>query len=278
MRLEEIIKSALEEDIQTGDITTRATVDPDARGRARIIARRCGVICGLEIAEKVFHHLDNRLQITALCSDGDLVEPNHVLLQIEGGLPAILSGERVALNFLGRLSGVATLTRRFVEKVDGTGCTILDTRKTTPLLRGLEKYAVRVGGGKNHRSGLYDMYLIKENHIAAAGGIEAALEKVFGHRKENDSKALVEIEVTNLKELQIALKYPVDRILLDNMSVDEIRGAVRISGGKVKLEVSGGINLENVRAYAETGADFISVGQITHSAASLDVALLVEGG
>ncbi len=277
MQLEEIIKHAFEEDIQSGDITTLATVDPNARGKAKIIARQQGVIAGVEIAKKVFHHLDNQLEINLFHADGNTVKPDDVLLRIEGNLSAILSAERVALNLLGRLSGIATLTQKFVDQIKGTNCTILDTRKTMPLLRELEKYAVRVGGGQNHRKGLYDMYLIKENHIAAAGSIEKAIKKVLSHRKTNRNNAMVEIEVTNLRELQTALNYPVDRILLDNLSVRDIREAVRICNDRTKLEASGGINLNNVREYAQTGVNFISVGEITHSAVSFNLSLLAKG-
>lgn len=275
MQIEEIIKWALDEDIQTGDISTIATVNTAITGKARIITRQNGVIAGLEITKKIFHYFDNELEITLSRSDGDSVETGEELILLKGKLSSILTTERVSLNFLGKLSGIATLTQKFVEEVKGTGCTILDTRKTTPLLRDLEKYAVRVGGGKNHRTGLFDMYLIKENHIAAAGGINSAMEKALKHRENNQSKAMIEIEVTNLTDLKIALKYPVDRILLDNMSIAEIKEAVRICGKKTKLEVSGGINLLNIRKYAETGVDFISVGQITHSAPNLDLSLLV---
>ena len=275
MQIEEIIKWALDEDIQSGDITTIATVNNDIEGKAKIIARRNGVVAGLEIAEKIFHYFDNKLEISLSCSDGDFVETGEELILLNGKLASILTAERVSLNFLGKLSGIASLTRKFVEEVKGTGCTILDTRKTTPLLRELEKYAVRVGGGKNHRSGLYDMYLIKENHIAAAGSIESALKKVFDHQEKIQNKAQIEIEVSNLNDLKTVLRYPVDRILLDNMPVAEIKESVRICEQKIKLEVSGGINLQNIREYAKTGVDFISVGQITHSAPNLDLSLLV---
>lgn len=276
MQLEELIKSALEEDIRTGDVTTEATVGKDAVGTAKIISRQEGIVAGLDIVKKTFHFVDTELEIKLLHLDGDPVKPGEELILLKGSLSCILTAERVALNFLGKLSGIATLTRKFVERVKNTGCVILDTRKTTPLWRELEKYGVRMGGGQNHRSGLYDMYLIKENHIAAAGGIEAALEGVFARRKLVHGKAPVEIEVTTLEELRIALKYPVDRILLDNMSVEEIREAVRICSHRAKLEVSGGINLTNVRENAEAGVDFISVGQITHSAPALDISLLVD--
>jgi len=276
MNLEEIVKLSLEEDVRSGDITSAATVNNNAEGTGRIISRQSGVIAGLDIAEKVFHFVDDRLRIKKAHNDGDSVQPEETLIEIQGRLTSILSAERASLNFLGRLSGIATLTRKFVEEIKGTGCTILDTRKTTPLLRDLEKYAVHVGGAQNHRMGLYDMYLIKENHIAAAGGIEEALQKAFAHRDNSQNNALVEIEVTNHNELQAALNYPVDRILLDNMSVSDIREAVQICNHRTKLEASGGINLNNVQEYAETGVDFISVGEITHSAVSFNLSLLVQ--
>jgi len=275
MQLEEIIKSALEEDIRTGDITTDATVGEDVKGSAKIISRQEGIVAGLDVAKKTFHFVDAELEIRLMRSDGDPVKPRGELILLKGRLSSILTAERVALNFLGRLCGIATLTRKFVEQVKNTGCVILDTRKTTPLLRDLEKYAVRMGGGQNHRSGLHDMYLIKENQIAAASSIGTALEKVFAHREKGQSKTLIEIEVATLDELQTVLKYSVDLVLLDNMSVEEIKEAVRICNDRTKLEVSGGINLSNVREYAETGVDFISVGQLTHSAPALDISLLV---
>lgn len=275
MQIEKIIKWALEEDIQTGDITTLATVPSDVIGKAKIITRQDGVVAGLDIAKKIFLFFDSNLKIDLKHSDGDHIKKEVELILLSGKLASILSTERVTLNLLGKLSGIATLTQKFVDKVKDTGCTILDTRKTTPLLRELEKYAVRIGGGKNHRSGLYDMYLIKENHIAAAGGIESALKKAFDHQEKNQNKAPIEIEVNNIKDLKQVLEYPMDRILLDNLSVAEIKEAVYICSKKTKLEVSGGINLQNVRDYAETGVDYISVGQITHSAPTLDLSLLI---
>ncbi|MFQ5584845.1 MAG: carboxylating nicotinate-nucleotide diphosphorylase [Calditrichia bacterium] len=277
MDIQSIIEQALSEDIGSGDITTGATVPAGKEGKAVILAREEGIISGLDIARQIFLHADAALRMELKVSEGNRVFPNTELMHISGQLASILQAERVALNFLGRLSGISTQTAKFVAAVEGTGCNILDTRKTTPLLRELEKYAVRVGGGMNHRMGLYDMYLVKENHIAAAGGIEDALKKVFAYRQGKSNNAPVEIEVRNFEELRKALNFPVERILLDNMSVKEIAEAVKICAGKAQLEVSGGINLENVRRYALTGVDFISVGKLTHSAASLDVSLLVVG-
>lgn len=276
MQLEDIIRSALEEDIRESDITTSATIGQDVTGSARIISRQEGIVAGLDVARKTFHLVDSELHTKLMLGDGDRVKADQQLMLLEGKLASILMAERVALNFLGKLSGIATLTREFVDIVKSTGCIILDTRKTTPLLRDLEKYAVRMGGGQNHRSGLYDMYLIKENHIAASGGISRALEKAFAHRDRSRHKMPIEIEVASIDELGVALKYPVDRVLLDNMSVEEIRNAVQICNHRKKLEVSGGINLDNVRKYAETGVNFISIGQITHSAQSLSLSLLVD--
>jgi nicotinate-nucleotide pyrophosphorylase (carboxylating) len=276
MSLEDIIRSALEEDIRDGDITTSATIDQDVTGLAKIISRQEGIIAGMDVARKTFHLVDSELQTRVMLTDGETVKDNQQLMVLEGKLSSILMAERVALNFLGRLSGIATLTRKFVEIVKNMDCTVLDTRKTTPLLRDLEKYAVGIGGGQNHRSGLYDMYLIKENHIAASGGISSALEKAFAHRDKSRHKIPIEIEVASIDELEAALKYPVDRVLLDNMSVEEIKKAVQFCKHLTKLEVSGGINLDNVRKYAETGVDFISIGQITHSAQSLNLSLLVN--
>lgn len=276
MQLEDIIRSALEEDIRESDITTSATIGQDVTGSARIISRQEGIVAGLDVAQKTFHLVDSELHTKLMLGDGDRVKADQQLMLLEGKLASILMAERVALNFLGKLSGIATLTREFVDIVKSTGCIILDTRKTTPLLRDLEKYAVRMGGGQNHRSGLYDMYLIKENHIAASGGISLALEKAFAHRDRSRHKMPIEIEVASIDELGVALKYPVDRVLLDNMSVEEIRNAVQICNHRTKLEVSGGIDLDNVRKYAETGVDFISIGQITHSPPNLNLSLLVD--
>jgi nicotinate-nucleotide pyrophosphorylase (carboxylating) len=276
MNIDSIIKFALNEDIAAGDVTTEATVPSGKNGQAEIIARQAGVIAGLDITCRVFKRVDERLNISSRYSDGNSVIENDCLMEISGSLSSILTAERVALNFLGRLSGIATLTGRFVKAAEGTNCIILDTRKTTPVLRELEKSAVKSGGGQNHRIGLFDMYLVKENHIAAAGGIEEALTCVFVHRKKTKNDLPVEVEVRKPEEIKTAMKYPIDRILLDNMKIDEISQAVRACQGKVELEVSGGVDLENIHQIAQTGVNYISVGKLTHSAPTFDLSLLVK--
>jgi nicotinate-nucleotide pyrophosphorylase (carboxylating) len=263
-----VVYAALAEDVGAGDVTTEATVDADAFGTAEIVGREPGVVCGLEAAEAVFLALDSDLQFEALVADGDLVEEGAVVARVEGLERAILTGERTALNFLGRLSGISTLTRRYVDAVGGTGVAILDTRKTTPGLRLLEKHAVVCGGGKNHRFGLEDGVLVKDNHLRAAGSVRAAVERLRA-----TTPLPVEVECEALEQVAEAVEAGADAILLDNMTLDGLREAVALVGGRARLEASGGVTLENVRAVAETGVDEISVGALTHSARSLDVSL-----
>jgi nicotinate-nucleotide pyrophosphorylase (carboxylating) len=266
--IEEIVEAALAEDVGEGDVTTEATVDPDAVGTAELVLREPGVVCGLAAAEAVFRALDPDLRFEPLVEEGALVDRPKAVAVLTGPQRAILTGERTALNFLGRLSGIATLTRRYVDAVDGTGVAILDTRKTTPGLRALEKHAVACGGGRNHRFGLDDGVLVKDNHLRAAGSVGAAVESV---RATTDLP--VEVECDTLEQVEEALAAGADAILLDNMTLEERRAAVAIAGGRARLEASGGVTLENVRAIAETGVDEISVGALTHSARSLDVSL-----
>jgi nicotinate-nucleotide pyrophosphorylase (carboxylating) len=266
------IDIALAEDLGAGDLTTRAVVPEGARVRARIEQRAPGVVAGLRVARAVFERVDPSLSFEALASDGEWRDPG-VLAELGGAAASVLAGERVALNFLGRLSGVATLTARYVQAVEGTGTRILDTRKTTPGLRELEKEAVRAGGGVSHRSGLYDAILVKENHAALAGGVGAAARRALEAAPDG---VPVEVECATLEEVEAALAAGVARILLDNMTPEELRGAVAMTAGRAELEASGGITLDTVRAVAETGVDFISVGALTHSAPALDVSLLVE--
>jgi nicotinate-nucleotide pyrophosphorylase (carboxylating) len=275
----DLIDRALAEDLGSGDLTTEAVVPEGAQARARIEQRAPGVPAGLRVAQQVFERVDPELRFEALADEGDWREPG-VLAQINGAAASILGAERVALNFLGRLSGVATLTARYVEAVEGTGARILDTRKTTPGLRELEKAAVRAGGGVSHRSGLYDAILVKENHAALAGGVgEAtrhALEAARGLAGPGGDAPTVEIECATLAELEDALAAGVTRVLLDNMAPAELRRAVELAAGRAELEASGGITLDTVRAVAETGVDYISVGALTHSAPALDVSLLLD--
>jgi nicotinate-nucleotide pyrophosphorylase (carboxylating) len=269
-----LVEGFLAEDIGRGDRTTDATVPADARGRARIEAREAAVVAGLEAARTCFEVLaPGDIRWSPEVADGDRVGPGDVLVRIEGPLRAILTAERTALNLLQRLSGTATMTRRFVDEVAGTSVRIVDTRKTSPGLRGLEKYAVRVGGGTNHRSGLDDGILIKDNHIAASGGVTEAVTRA---KRAAPHGLRVEVEVQNLDELDAALAAGADAILLDNMSPELIREAVARAGGKALLEASGGIKLDNLKDYAQTGVDLISVGALTHSAKAIDLSLEVE--
>jgi len=266
-----IVEAALREDLgRAGDQTTDAVIPPDATATAAVVAREAGTIAGLEVACSAFGLLDERVEVELLVADGTAVEAGTVLAEIAGPARAILSAERVALNLLGRLCGIATLTARVAGAVEGTGAAIACTRKTTPGLRMLEKYAVRAGGGANHRFGLDDAVLIKDNHVAVAGGVApaiAAARDAVGHLVK------VECEVDTLEQLERALEAGADVVLLDNMGLDELRRAVEITGGRVLLEASGGITPENVRSVAETGVDVISMGWLTHSARTLDVAL-----
>ena len=266
--VERIVLAALAEDIGAGDVTTDATVPADAVGVADLLVKEAGVVCGVRVAETTFRALDPDIRFEALASDGDVVDPPAVVARISGSERAILTGERVALNFLGRLSGIATLTRRYVDAIEGTDASVLDTRKTTPGLRELEKYAVACGGGRNHRFGLDDAVLVKDNHLRAAGSVSAAVELVRA------ATALpIEVECDTLDQVAEALAVGVDAILLDNMSLDQLREAVDLTGGRARLEASGGVTLDTIRAIAETGVDEISVGALTHSARSLDVSL-----
>jgi nicotinate-nucleotide pyrophosphorylase (carboxylating) len=271
---EPIIRRALNEDIGVGDVTTQCIVSPGATLNGQFIAKEAGVVAGLEVVERTFGLVDDQVQFIPSVFDGDQVEVGQVTATIHGPGWALLGGERVALNLLQRMSGIATLTRRFVEAVQGTTAVILDTRKTAPGLRPLDKWAVRLGGGQNHRFGLYDMVLIKDNHIAAVGSISEAVARV---RAEDEKRLPIEVEVKTLMELQEALDLGLDRIMLDNMSLDEMRKAVRLANGCVPLEASGNVSLENVAAIAATGVDYISVGMLTHSVQALDISLELEG-
>jgi nicotinate-nucleotide pyrophosphorylase (carboxylating) len=268
--IERVVHGALVEDVGNGDRTTAALVPAAARCRAQLLLEEPGVVCGVQVAAAVFQAVDPSVRVTALVDEGAVVTGvPAVLAEIDGPARAVLTGERVALNLLARLCAIASLTRRYVELVDGTHAVVLDTRKTTPGLRALEKYAVRCGGGTNHRAGLYDAILVKENHLRIAGGIAAATAKLNG-------TAGVEVEAETLQQVQESIDAGVGRILLDNMDPEGVAEAVRVTAGRAKLEASGGISLATIRSYAETGVDFISVGALTHSARSLSVSLEVE--
>ncbi|HEX2188448.1 MAG TPA: carboxylating nicotinate-nucleotide diphosphorylase [Longimicrobiaceae bacterium] len=274
-----LLELALAEDVGPGDRTTEWTFPPGTPGEAAITAKARGVLAGMEVCVAAFDAVDPSLEVVPLVGDGAAVRPGDVVLRVRGPAASILTAERTALNFLQRLSGVATLTRRYVEAVAGTGARVIDTRKTTPGMRRLEKDAVRAGGGANHRFGLHDMVLVKDNHIAAAGGIAAAVRAV---RERNAGGLKVEVETTTPEEVEEALAAGVDRIMFDNMPVPLLARMVRrvhaAGGGRPETEASGGITLETVRAVAETGVDFVSVGALTHSAPALDLSLrLVQG-
>ncbi len=265
------VRAALAEDLgDAGDITSQSTVPADTRSRVVLRAREHGCIAGLDAARAAFREMDPGLRISVQAPDGSVVSPGDVIAAIEGNARAIVTGERVALNFLGHLSGIATATRHFVDAVAGTDTRICCTRKTTPGLRAFEKYAVRAGGGVNHRFGLYDAILIKDNHIAMAGGIAEAIR---GARAKAGHMVRIEIEVDTLDQLKEALDIGVEAVLLDNMPPDVLREAVSINQGRAALEASGGITLDTAASVAATGVDYISVGWITHSAPCLDIGL-----
>jgi len=270
-----IVRLALEEDIGTGDVTTVATIPEDNVSLGRIVAKEEGVLAGMPVVEVVLSALGPSVEVTPLIEEGSPVTPGLVVATVEGPTRTILTGERTALNFLQRLSGVATAASRYAAEVEGTGATVTDTRKTTPGMRHLEKYAVAVGGGANHRMGLWDMALIKDNHIVAAGGIRQAVERV----RAAEPMLQVEVEVTDIDGLDEAVQAGADRVMLDNMTLDAMREAIRAARAyedPPEIEVSGGVTLEGLRAIAELGPDFISVGALTHSAPALDLSLDLE--
>lgn len=265
----DLIRRAFAEDIGPGDITTLATVPRDAQANGVIAAKQELVVSGLEAAKLTFETLDSKIKWKAKKQDGDLCKNGDVLGEVEGSAGALLTAERVALNFLQHLSGIATITHRFVKAVEGTGVKIVDTRKTMPGLRELEKQAVLHGGGENHRMGLYDRYLIKNNHIDIAGNVNAAIKLVKEHRK--DKNILIEVEVRNDEELAQVLADGVDIVMLDNWPIDKIDAAIEKVAGRSKIELSGGINLDNIKDCARKGIDYISVGALTHSAPAVDI-------
>jgi nicotinate-nucleotide pyrophosphorylase (carboxylating) len=275
--IEDLIRTTLAEDIGPGDFTTEAVIDKNESGQARIIAKEDGVLAGLEIVKQTFSLLDDDNQFESHYKDGDRIKVNDIIIKIDGTISSILKGERTALNFLAHLSGIATLTAKFVEKVQGTRAKIADTRKTTPLIRQLEKEAVCSGGGINHRMGLYDMILIKENHIEAAGGIQNAVNKCKQYLADIKQNMRIEVETINLSQVGEAISCKVDQIMLDNMNLKTMREAVELISGRSVVEASGGVSLETIKSIAETGVDLISVGALTHSAPALDFSLLIEG-
>jgi nicotinate-nucleotide pyrophosphorylase (carboxylating) len=267
---------ALEEDLGQGDITSQLTIPEDRRARGEFNAKQKLVVAGLAVAQEVFRALEQEIEFQPLVEDGELISPGTPLARVMGSARTLLAGERVSLNFLQRLSGIATLTRRYAAQLSGLKVQLLDTRKTTPGLRALEKYAVRVGGGTNHRMRLDDGILIKNNHLAVGGGIRAAIEKARAGRTSLNLKLPIEVEVRSVGELGEVMAAGADAALLDNMMPDEVRACVVAAAGRVRLEVSGGVTLENLRAYAETGVDCISVGALTHSAPAADINFLIQ--
>ncbi len=266
------VEHALAEDIRTGDVTTNSIIPAQATLAGQIISKQSGIVAGLFIAQAAFQMLDKWVSLTSHVNDGERIEADRVLAEVKGTARAILSAERTALNFLGRTSGIATLTRQFVEEVRRTKTKILDTRKTAPNLRACDRLAVRLGGGENHRMGLYDLILIKDNHIDFAGSITEAVSRARKHRKGLE----IEVEARSLKDVEECLDLGVTWIMLDNMSHEETRQAVMLNNGRAKLEASGNVTLANVRQIADTGVDYISVGALTHSVRNFDVSLIVS--
>jgi nicotinate-nucleotide pyrophosphorylase (carboxylating) len=271
--IDRIIENALEEDIHTGDITTTAVVREGRYARAILKAKEPMILAGIKVAAKVFHRLDDKIVFTSPFADGSRIATGDIIAEIRGEASLLLQGERVALNLLQRMCGIATITDCYAEAVRGTRARVVDTRKTTPGLRVLEKYAVRVGGGMNHRTGLYDGILIKENHIAAAGGITEAVQRA---RNYIPHTLKIEIETESLEQVAEALVAGADIIMLDNMDVPTMREAVATINGRALVEASGGVNLDSIRGIAETGVDIISVGALTHSARAVDISMLLE--
>ena len=270
-----LIDLAIKEDLGEGDHTSLASIPANKTGKARIFAKEKGVIAGVELGAFIFRYIDPEISITEIKKDGDMVNPGDDILIVEGQEQKLLQSERLVLNFMQRMSGIATLTSKYAGAIAGFKARLLDTRKTTPGLRKIEKWAVRTGGGYNHRMGLYDMIMLKENHIAYAGGIEAAIVKVNDYLKKKGKHIPIEVETRNLDEVAEVLEVGgVSRIMLDNFDIAEMRLAVQMINGRFEVEASGGVNLDTIRQIAETGVDFISVGALTHSVKSLDISML----
>lgn len=268
-----LIKYALQEDIKSGDITSKATISKSKKAVGKFLVKADGIIAGLEIAKVVFKYVDQKIKFEIKIKDGSKVEYGDVAAIVTGKAQSLLTAERTALNFLQRMSGIATSANNYSEKVKHTKAKVIDTRKTVPGLRTLDKQAVKLGGCANHRIGLYDMFLIKDNHIEVAGSITKAVEACVKYNKKHHTKFKIEVETKNLKEVEEALTTKADIIMLDNFEIDEMKKAVKIINGNCKVEASGGVNLETVKAIAETGVDFISVGALTHSVKALDISL-----
>ncbi|WP_121810013.1 carboxylating nicotinate-nucleotide diphosphorylase [Mucilaginibacter kameinonensis] len=272
--IHQFINNALSEDVGDGDHTSLSTIPADATGKAKLLVKDEGILAGVELAAEIFHVVDPNLKMNVFLEDGTPVKYGDVAFEVEGSSRSILTAERLVLNCMQRMSGIATKTRQIVDLLKGTNTKVLDTRKTTPGLRYLEKWAVRIGGGVNHRFGLYDMILIKDNHVDYAGGIRQAIESANQYLADNGKKLAIEIEVRNLDELEQVLQTGnVNRILIDNFNFDNLRQAVAMNKGRFITEASGGITIDNIRQYADCGVDYISVGALTHSVKSLDLSL-----
>lgn len=273
-KLVHFVQEALVEDVGAGDYTSLSTIKEEQLGEAQLLVKEEGVLAGVEVAKEIFSQIDPTIEFTQLIADGDSVKYGDIAFKIKGKIHTILKGERLVLNIMQRMSGIATQTAQYVKAIAGTHAKVLDTRKTTPLLRFLEKKAVEIGGGSNHRFGLYDMILIKDNHVDYAGGISAAVNAAFDYKKQNQLDIAIEVEVRNFEELNEVLNLPaVDRVMLDNFSPAQVREAVDLVDDRLVTEASGGITLETIPEYAKTGVDFISVGALTHSVKSLDLSL-----
>jgi len=272
--IDDLIRLAFKEDIGDGDHTTLSTIHPSVRGKVKLLIKESGVLAGVEIAQQIFHTFDPDLTVTVFISDGAEVKYGDIVFTVEGKVQSLLQTERLVLNVMQRMSGIATLTRHYVKLLEGTHARVLDTRKTTPGMRIIEKEAVRIGGGCNHRIGLFDMILLKDNHVDFAGGIENAIVRAKEYLWKIGKQMPIEIEVRNFDELNEALRVGgIDRIMLDNFTVEDTRRAVEIVNGRYEIESSGGITMDTLRKYAETGVDYISVGALTHSVKSLDMSL-----
>lgn len=267
----ELIRLAFAEDVGDGDHTTLSTIPAEARGRQRLIIKEEGILAGVDVARRVFEYFDPELKMTVYMTDGTHVKPGDVAFEVEGSVRSLLQTERTMLNIMQRMSGIATMTAKYQSRLDGLKTKVLDTRKTTPGMRMLEKEAVRIGGGMNHRIGLFDMILIKDNHVDFAGGITQAVNAAKKYLAEKGKDLKIEVEVRNTDEINEALAAGVDRIMLDNFTPERTREAVQLINGRVEVESSGGITLETLRAYGEAGVDFISVGALTHSVKGLDM-------
>jgi len=272
--IHQFITAALSEDVGDGDHTSLATIEAGTQGKAKLIVKDTGILAGVELAKEIFYIVDPDLKLQVFLNDGAEVKPKDIAFEVEGNAQSILKAERLVLNCMQRMSGIATKTKEIVDLLQGTNTKVLDTRKTTPGLRYLEKWAVRIGGGVNHRFGLYDMILIKDNHVDYSGGIRRAIENANNYVKETGKKLAIEIEVRNIDELeQVVQTGNVNRILLDNFNFDDLRQAVNMIEGRYITEASGGITVDNIRDYADCGVDYVSVGALTHSVKSLDLSL-----